>query len=262
MIAERPPTVAELAAILQDVATQVPLQVRLRPNPLHNDTWQQAAPPGWVRLPRTGHVLDLTEGFPTVWSRRFRPRTRTAIRKAERANLDIEVGNSPQLVEEFYGLFERSVERWAGKQHEAIALAKWRARQRDPIAKFHILAQAMGSKCRIWLARREGRPAAAILTLQEHNAHYTRGAMDAEHVGATCANFLLHHLAIEAACKAGCQAYHMGETGRSASLAQFKSRFGAVATPYAEYVFEKLPLHWAGERAKSIVKSAIGFRDV
>lgn len=262
VIAEPPLTAVELSLILQDVAAQVPLQVRLRPNPLQDRIWQQAASPGWVRLARTGHVLDLTGGFSAVWSQRFRPRTRTAIRKAERASLDIEAGNTPRLVEEFYGLFERSVERWAGKQHEAVALARWRARRRDPVAKFHVLAKAMGSECRIWLARHEGRPAAAILTLQGHNAHYTRGAMDAERVGTTCANFLLHHLAIEAACEAGCRTYHMGETGRSASLAQFKSRFGAIATPYAEYIFERVPLHWVGERARVVVKRVIGFRDV
>jgi lipid II:glycine glycyltransferase (peptidoglycan interpeptide bridge formation enzyme) len=197
-----------------------------------------------------------------VWSGKFRPRTRTTIRKAEQAGLEIESGNGPRQIEAFYGLLQRSVDRWAHHQHESLTLARWRAARRDPIKKFDLLAQAMGPALRIWVARHQGQPAAAILVLQHHNAHYTRGAMDEALAGPTAANYLLHHLAIEAACAAGCSSYHMGETGQSGPLAQFKSRFGAVATPYTEFLHEKIPLHWLNSSAKTVVKRLIGFRDV
>jgi hypothetical protein len=262
VLARQPFEASDLELVLDDLAAESPLQVRLRPNPLQARLWQQAGDVRWMRLERTAHILSLDGGFAAVWGQRFRPRTRTAVRKAERSGLDIETGNGPMLVEEFHTLFEQSVARWAGKQHEAVALARWRARLRDPVAKFHLLAQASGPALRIWMARLHGEPVAAIIVLQGHNAHYTRGAMDEKLAGPTCANFLLHHLAIMAACEAGCRSYHMGETGRSTSLAQFKSRFGAVATPYAEYLYEQVPLHWIGEQARTLAKRAIGFRDV
>jgi hypothetical protein len=250
-----------LGAILADLARHGPLQVRVRPNPLDAALWQSASS-GWTKLPRTAHVLDLTTGFADVWSRKFRPRTRTTIRKAEQAGLEIESGSGPRLVEDFHSLLRRSVDRWAGHQHEFLALARWRAGRRDPIEKFHLLARAMGPALRFWVARYQGEPAAAILVLQHHNAHYTRGAMNEALAGPTSANYLLHHMAIEAACAAGCRSYHMGETGQSDALAQFKSRFGAVATPYAELLYERVPLHWLDTRARSVVKRLIGFRDV
>jgi len=41
------------------------------------------------------------------------------------------------------------------------------------------------------------------------------------------ANRLLHRLAIEEACDAGCRSYHMGHSRPGSSLAEFKQSFGA-----------------------------------
>jgi lipid II:glycine glycyltransferase (peptidoglycan interpeptide bridge formation enzyme) len=116
---------------------------------------------------------------------------------------------------------------------------------------------------RLWVAWHDGRPAAGILVLQgEHNAHYTRGAMDREVAGPTRANDLLHRLAIEEACAAGCHSYHMGETGASESLARFKEGFGARPVPYAEYALERLPLTRLERGLHQLVKAAVRFRDL
>jgi lipid II:glycine glycyltransferase (peptidoglycan interpeptide bridge formation enzyme) len=119
-----------------------------------------------------------------------------------------------------------------------------------------------GGLVRVWIASVGGEPVSAALVLRGHVAHYTRGAMDEEKVGQTYANYLLHARAIEDACAAGCGHYHMGETGNSESLAAFKSRFGAVAVPYAEYRHERIPLLSAAAAARGVVKKAIGFKDV
>ena len=111
------------------------------------------------------------------------------------------------------------------------------------------------------MAWSHGRPAAAILVLQSGNAHYTRGMMDKSLAGPTRANYLLHSLAIEQACDAGCRHYHMGESGSSRSLAQFKTRFGARPRPYAEYHLERLPITTLDRHARAVVKRVIGFRD-
>jgi lipid II:glycine glycyltransferase (peptidoglycan interpeptide bridge formation enzyme) len=135
-----------------------------------------------------------------------------------------------------------------------------RGRRRDPIEKLQAIA-GLGEACRIWAAFKDGRPAAAIVVLQGANAHYTRGAMDKELAGPTRANYLLHSLAIEDACAAGCRHYHMGETGRSESVAQFKTRFGAKPYHYAQYHLEQLPFSAVDRRLRDGVKRMIGFRD-
>lgn len=262
VIGTRQPNVGELAAILSELQRRTSVQIRLRPNPQEAELWDVAASDRWIRLPRLAHIVDLSGGFADVWAKRFRPRTRTTIRKAEQSGLEVISGYSPELVTDFHGLLMRSIDRWAAYQNEPLALARWRARRRDPVEKFHRIAAALGGSCRIWIARHQGEPTAAILVLQDQNAHYTRGAMNEELAGPTAANYLLHHLAIQAACKAGCGSYQMGETGRSHTLSQFKSRFGAEATPYAEFLFERVPLHWLDRHARATAKRLMGFRDV
>jgi hypothetical protein len=173
----------------------------------------------------------------------------------------VERGSSPEHVTAFYRLFERSVERWAARQHEPAWLARLRAHRRDPPRKFTLLAGVLGDAFSVWLASLHGQPVAAAIVLTGANAHYTRGAMDAAVAGPTRANYLLHTQAIHAACEAGCRHYHLGETGDVRSLAFFKTRFGAEEHRYAEYRLERLPLTTAERRLRGAVKRVIGFTD-
>jgi Acetyltransferase (GNAT) domain len=251
----------DLEAVFDDLARRPVLRTSLRPSPLDALAWAAARPPGAVLIPRLAHVLELEGGFGRVWKERFAGTARTAVRKAERSGLTVERDTSGKLVPVLYELFERSIDRWARKQHEPLALARWRRRRRDPIRKFKLIARTLGEACRIWVAWSDGRPAAAILVLQGANASYTRGMMDKELAGPTRANYLLHRLAIEEACDAGCRYYDMGVSGSSDSLAQFKTRFGARAYPHAEYHLERIPITALERHARGLVKRVIGFRD-
>jgi Acetyltransferase (GNAT) domain len=250
----------DLATVFADLARRAVVRTAVRPSPLDAREWAAARPPGLV-VPRLAHVLDLEGGFGKVWARRFAGTARTAVRKAERSGLTVERDTSGRLVPVLYDLFERSLDRWARQQHEPRVLARWRGHSRDPREKFALIARTLGEACRIWVAWHEGRPAAAILVMQGANANYTRGMMDKELAGPTRANYLLHRMAIEEACEAGCRYYNMGESGCSRSLAQFKTRFGAAARPYAEYHLERLPVTAIDRYARSAVKRLIGFRD-
>jgi GNAT acetyltransferase-like protein len=248
--------------VFADLAAGVrPLRTSLRPNPLQAPDWAAARPAGVAVVPRLAHTLDLGGGFEQVWKERFSGTARTAVRKALRSGLTAECDTSGRLLPTYYALFERSLERWARQQREPRALARWRAHRRDPIQKFESLAQTLGETCRTWVAWHEGRPAAAILVLTGANAHYTRGAMDKELAGPTRANYLLHSLAIEEACEAGCRFYYMGESGSSDSLAQFKTRFGARPCAHSEYHLERLPITALDRRLRGAAKRVIGFRD-
>ena len=256
-------TGALVASVVDDLASQRALRVHVRPNPLHASTWAAATAgrTGVTVVSARAHILDLTGGFDVVWRHRFKSSARTEVRRAERLGVEIETDGTGRLVPEFYELLRRSTERWARNQHEPPALARRRLAARDPMEKFELMARTLGTACKISIARARGVPAAAILVLQGRNAHYTRGAMDESLAGPTYANRLLHTAAIEDACRRGCLSYHMGESGASQGLSQYKSRFGAVGHAYAEYWIESLPLFRAEQWVRRGVKRAIDFRE-
>ena len=263
LISDAPLSVLQIRAVLADCAVLPAAAMQVRPNPLIAATWAEAAAmAGWTPVNRCAHVLDLTGGFKYVWERRFSSNTRSKVRRAGKAGIDIDRGCDEHQVMAFDTLFRRSIRRWAKKQNEFGWLAALRGRIRDPASKFASISDTSGSVLNFWIARLEGRPVAGIVVLADGNAHYTRGAIDERFIGNTYASHLLQSNAIEAAADAGCRHYHLGETGGSDSLAQFKSSFGAVAMPYAEFRFERLPILTADQKLRGIVKTMIGFRDV
>lgn len=252
----------ELAAVIADLARRPGLRTHLRPNPLHAPLWAAATSESAASvIPRRAHVLELSGGFGHVWDKRFSGSARTGVRRAERSGLTVEQDTTGRLMPVFYGLFEVSLERWARRQHEPRLLARWRGHRRDSRDKLLTIARTLGNACRVWVAWHDGHPAAAIIVLQGHNAHYTRGVMDETIAAPTHANDLLNRRAIEEACEAGCRYYHMGETGTSTSLARYKSKFGAEAYDYAEYAFERLPVTSLDRNLRRLVKGVVGFKE-
>ncbi len=250
----------DVAAVFADLRGRLAVRTSIRPDPLTAAVWEAGRLPGIVALPRTAHLLDLGPGFAAIRAG-FSTEARRGLKKAESSGLEVECDTTGRLVSVFYGLFSQSVERWADKQHERHWLARWRAERRDPMRKFEVLSRRLGGAFRIWVARHNGRPAAAIIVLQGANAHYTRGAMDKEIAGPTRANYLLHSLAIEDACKAGSRYYHMGDTRAGSSLARFKEHFGARPCGYAVYRVERLPVTGVETLMRRVAKRIIGFKD-
>lgn len=252
---------ADIAAIFDDLGKLPYLQVKIRPNPRRGDLWAAAKPKSTLASSRTTHILDLEGGFGYVWDKRFRGKTRTAVRKAQRLGVVVESDVTGRLVPVFYELLLHSFDRWAKKQNEPRWLTHLRGKQRDPMKKFQEIANQLGETCRIWVAWVGGKPAATILVLQGANANYSRGAMDLNVAARTGVNELLHKMAIEKACEGGCHYYNMGETGNSVSLARFKESFGAIPYSYAEYYLERFPITQIDTSLRKVVKKVIGFKD-
>jgi hypothetical protein len=253
----------DISAVVSYLAAQPVMQTCIWPNPLLGKTWASAPMPGRViKVPRFAHVLDLEGGWDKVWTKRFNSMARRNVRKAEQSQLSVECDATGKLAPIFYGLYRRSVDRWAGQQHEPRLLAHWRATRRDPLRKIQHIARAAGGACCIWVASLEGQPVASIIVLKGKNADYILGAMDKELAAPTRANALLHRLAIEDACNSGCRYYHMGESGFSAPLANFKSSFGAMGYSYAEYRVEHLPITRFDNYLRGAVKRLLRFKDV
>ncbi|MCV0426184.1 MAG: GNAT family N-acetyltransferase [Roseibium sp.] len=258
-----PLTEKHAEAVLEECAETSAGAVSIRPNPLHAAPWLKAAATrGWTSVPKLSHILSLEGGFETVRTSRFSGNTRSKIRRAEKQGVSVEIGNTETLLAGFDSLFRRSIDRWARRQKEFAWLAQFRGRLRDSSRKFRAMAKHAGEVFQVAIASQNGRPIAGSIVLLDRNAHYTRGAMDDRLIGRTYANYLLHAKIIELACDRNCGHYHMGETGSSSSLAQFKGHFGALAVPYAELWYERLPIMSADRTMRSGIKRLIGFSDV
>lgn len=256
------PTPDDVAVVLDDLAGLPALRIGIRPNPLRADVWQAASAGRQVAtISKRAHVLDLSGGADVVWNERYRKNGRRDVRRAERAGVEVSVDTTGAFLPVFYDLFLTSVVRWAARAHEPARLALFRARRRDPLAKLEAMARRLGPAMRGYVARVDGVPAAAVIVLMGRNAHYTRGAMDLDVAGPTSASDLVQWRAIQDACAHGCEAYHMGDTGDSVSLARFKEKVGATAIDYAGYRLERVPLTAAEDRLRGAVKRVVGFRD-
>jgi hypothetical protein len=247
VISAQPVTTEDARQILADLSGLRGQKITLRPNPLTADIWNGRQAGRFKPVPRESHILDISGGFDTVWSERFPSATRTKIRKAEKAGLDIQVGKGGELLDTFYEVYMKWVEERASERRLPNAVERWIGRLREPRRKFDAAAQALGEAFQVWVARLENTPiAAAILLIGQHQAVYWRSASVKQLAGPSRANDLLQNHMIAEACAAGCRYYHMGESGGVESLKHFKTRFGAQPYPYPGYVQERLPLSRAG----------------
>lgn len=248
-------------AILRDLRSLGNQRIAIRPDPRRWTAWADALDDHVLRIPRRAHVVDLDGGAEAVWSRMSKS-ARRGVRNAERVGVRIESGRSDALLREYYSLFLLSVDRWAAQQHEPRALAHARAQLRDPFAKLQSMSEHLGKNFVVTLAYVDDKPAAGSISLFAGTAHDTRSAMDREMVGSSGAGDLVQWSTLKLACERGCTAYHLGESGQSVKLSQFKEKFGARPYDYAEMRIERLPWTRADLALRSGVKRLLGFRDV
>lgn len=253
----------EVAAVLADLAVLPVGHVVLRPGPLAQAAWAAAIPtPATPRVRHDVHPLDLSGGFETIWKSRFESSLRTAVRKAERAGLEIRRDTSGLLVETFYSLYRSWLNRRAGEQGIPRAIIRWRGERREPLRRYRSVAAALGDACRTWVALLHGQPIASIIILSAGgNAIYWRGASDKEFANPTRANDLLMKLAIEEACTEGCRWFFMGESGGVGSLIRWKERFGARPAMYEEFQVRGSRADRLGGRFLAPLRRFIPWRD-
>lgn len=243
LISDKPLRSEDAAMALADLGRLPSMRMVVRPNPLTAQFWPDAGYAGWNSVPRVTHILNLEGGFDAVWNKRFSTATRTKIRKAEKAGMEVTCATGGELLDVFYDVYMEWIDRRARERHVPLLLARWLGRQREPLKKFQYAAKALGDAFRTWVVRLDNRPiAVAILLVRGANAFYWRSASVKEIAGPIRANDLLQIRMIEDACSAGALHYHMGESGGVDSLMHFKSRFGAEGHPYNGYFRERFPL--------------------
>jgi hypothetical protein len=259
-LADGPISLAHAGAVRAHLDSRASLRRAVRLSAAADPVWRQAFA-AWTATCHHTQVVELSGGFEEAW-RSFRPSTRRAVRKAERAGLRVEADRTGRLIPVFGRLYELSVARWAAQQHEPLPLARWRANRANPVRKFQLVADRLGERCTTWVAWQGATPAAALIVLRHGDqVKYWRGAMDAAVASPTRANDLLHSYAIEDACKEGGRRYHMGESREGSSLARFKAGFGATSETAWTYQWERLPVSAADRRVRQLAKRALAFHD-
>jgi hypothetical protein len=255
-------TPAEAASVLADQASRRTLATEIRLRHDAHDSWLSENSQFRARENRLqSFLLDLDGGFATIWQKRFRGTMRTAVRKAERCGLEIEVDRSGRLLPEFFRLYEISIQRWATTQHEPVWLTRWRTTRVTQPGVLESVARHFGTDCAVWMARSNGEPVAAIIVLSSGSyAKQWRGAMNKQLSAPLRANELLQRRAVEDACERGYRFYDMGTARPGSALASFKEKVGAA--PHAHYVLraERLPVEATRDASQDLVKKMIGYR--
>jgi hypothetical protein len=160
------------------------------------------------------HTLDLRPTLHQIFRGLHKDSTQRRIRRAEREGLSCEVGCSKQLVEEFYRILVMT-----RKRHKIPP---------QPRTWFRNLIECMGDKAQIRLARRNGTPVAAMLTLRHRlSVVYKYGCSDERFHHLAGMPFLFWRL-IEESKASGAEQIDLGRSDLDQQgLITFKDRLGA-----------------------------------
>ncbi|HEY6422181.1 MAG TPA: GNAT family N-acetyltransferase [Pseudonocardiaceae bacterium] len=253
---------ADRRLVLDDLARRPVARSAVVPNPLTAASWSAVAPARTRRVPDRTQVIDLTGGFETVWSKRFRKETRNRVRKSEGAALNIrrECG-AGRGVAMFAELYRQAVDRWANDRGQPLWVARRLAARRDRPGAVAAVAAALGERCVIWSATRDGEPVAVDVVLQ-HGRHSWAwlGAVNAALARETMATYRMQSMEIEDACRAGALHFHLGESVPGSGVERFKRNFGAVTVDYQALRFERLPLTLGEQHLRAAFAAVSGLR--
>lgn len=243
LVAVGPVHPEDVTAVWADLAASHAARVRIEPEDVNVKAWKAGTLLPNIRVnPEVKSVIDLSGGFDHVWKERFTGGARTAMRRAERAGLVVESDSTGRLVPAYYDLYLNWVKRRARSLGLPSSIMVGRASRQEPLRKFQVVAQKLGSACRIWVAWLDGQPVATvILLIRDTHANCWRGYSNRDLAGPVPVNNLLDTLAIKYACEAGCLDYNMGWSG-TRSLAKYKSSFGALPLEFPVFTFERIPM--------------------
>ncbi|MCZ2076649.1 MAG: GNAT family N-acetyltransferase [Bryobacterales bacterium] len=241
-LVRNPGDCAEILASLADSpAADRPRYVELRPRSASFDTQ-----PGFAAAREfVFHTLDLAPAADELFRRFHKDCIQRKIRRAVREGVTVETGPAAPLVEEFYRLLVITRRRLGVPP--------------QPRAWFDSLAENLAGSVNIYLARRNGRAVAGILTLTfKDTVVYKYGCSEVDQNRFGGVPLLLWH-AIRQAQREGAREMDFGRSDLGDSgLVAFKQRWGCDASRLrywrlpASAAAEGSP-EWAGRVAKPVL---------
>ncbi|HET8925052.1 MAG TPA: GNAT family N-acetyltransferase [Candidatus Acidoferrum sp.] len=159
------------------------------------------------------HELDLRPGLVKLFGAMHRSAFQRKVRRAEREGLSYETGRSEQLLNEFYRLLLMT-----RKRHQLPP---------QPRAWFRNLVECMGDRVQFMVARKNGAPIAAMLTLRHRlTVVYKYGCSDERFHSLGGMPFLFWRL-VEESKASGAESIDFGRSDlKDEGLIIFKDRLG------------------------------------
>jgi len=167
-------------------------------------------------------TLDLTPSLDVLFHNFHKSCVQRKIHRAEREGLAYEEGRSESLLKKFYDLL--------------LLTRRRHGLPPQPLVWFRNAVSCLGDRVLIRIASKEGRPVAAIVTIQYKDVLvYKYGCSDSRfnNLGG---NSLLFWKAIQNAKRDGLRMYDLGRSeADNSGLISFKQNWGAVAAPLEYY---------------------------
>jgi hypothetical protein len=177
------------------------------------------------------HRLDLRPEVPDLLHRFHPSCVQRKIRRAEREQLDVESGRDARLLEAFYGLTVRT-----RRRHGIPA---------QPLAWFRHLIDEGGDMVRIYLAAKDGRPVAGVLTLGFKKTLTYKYAASDEAFHATGGAIRLLWQIIQEGRARGYEELDLGRSDiDNVGLTAFKDHWAASRSPLCYWRSETSPRAW------------------
>ncbi len=172
------------------------------------------------------HELDLSPSLDQIFRRLHNNSFRRKVRRAEREQLLYEAGRTEQLAGEFYRLLLST-----RRRHQLLP---------QPRGWFRNLFECMGDKLQIRIARKNGVPIAAMLTLRHRTSVvYKYGCSDERFHNLGGMPFLFWKL-VEDSKASGAEKIDFGRTDLdNEGLTAFKDRFGTSRKLLTYYRYTK-----------------------
>jgi CelD/BcsL family acetyltransferase involved in cellulose biosynthesis len=191
------------------------------------------------------HELDIRMSLEQIFRGFHKDSIQRKIRRAEKEGLSYEAGRSKQLLDEFYRLVLIT-----RRRHRLLP---------QPRAWFRNLVECMGDKIHVRVARKDGTPISAMLTLRHRSSViYKYGCSDERFHNLGGMPFLFWKL-IEASKASGAEKIDFGRSDlENEGLMTFKDKFGATRKlltyyryPYTEKA--KMPMSRGAETARQFL---------
>ena len=172
------------------------------------------------------HELDLAPGLERLFKNLHKDSIQRKIRRAEKEQLSYEVGRSIDFIETFHNLMLIT-----RRRHQLPP---------QPVSWFHNLAKNMGDALQIRVARKNGSPIAALLTLRHRsNIIYKYGCSDGAFHQMGGMPFLFWKL-IEEGKATGAERIDFGRSEmENEGLVAFKDKFGTTKSTLTYFRYPK-----------------------
>jgi lipid II:glycine glycyltransferase (peptidoglycan interpeptide bridge formation enzyme) len=201
--------------IIDRLKSGLKMDVTLCPHPFSNARY----PDDYITDEYSTHILDLTQGFESIWSKY---KDRDQARKARKEGVTIRLGNSIDDFKTYYEMYCASAKRWGLKDPQ-------------PYMLYENLCGMAGSRLKLWFANYNEKDIAGIILAYFNEIVVYYGAAFYYEYEKLRPNNLLLIEAIKDACNRRYKYFDFLPSAGIEGVEKFKKSFGAEKHKFNSY---------------------------